>query len=117
LTMASTLAIGPAVKSFTERGHASIRTTPTNATGKWATKSPKGLFATKDLPAGTEIFTIERPLIAALSKERLVDTCTNCYKPGSEVAGGIEALKACTGCKQVKYCGKVRTFISYSTHY
>lgn len=100
---------GPPVKSFTERGYAAIRTTTTAASGKWATKSPKGLFATKDLPAGAQIFTVERPLIAALSKARLGDTCANCYKSGGEIAGGVEALKACTGCKQVKYCGKVST--------
>jgi hypothetical protein len=115
--MATGPTAGPAVKSFTERGHASIRTTPINATGKWATKAPKGLFATKDLPAGTEIFTIERPLISALSKERLDDTCANCYKSGGEVAGGVEALKACTGCKQVKYCGKVSNISIYSSRY
>jgi hypothetical protein len=115
--MATGSPVGPAVKSFTEKGYASIRTTPMNGTGKWATKSPKGLFATKDLPAGVEIFTIERPLISALSKERLNDTCANCYKSSSEVAGGVDALKACTGCKQAKYCGKVSSFPIYPSYY
>jgi hypothetical protein len=105
--MATESTVGPAVRSFTERGHAVIRTTTVNGTGKWTTKSPKGLFTTRDLPPGTEIFTVERPLVSMLNKERLEDCCANCYKSFSEVPGGLEALKACTGCKQVRYCGKV----------
>lgn len=101
---------GPATKSFTERGHAAIRPTTTTATGKWATKYPKGLFAVKGLDAGTEIFRVERSLVAALSKERVGDSCGNCFGSEGEGVGegvGVKEMKACTGCKQVWYCGKV----------
>lgn len=97
--------IGPASKSFTERGFAAIRPTTTTATGKWATKSPKGLFAVRDLEAGSEIFGVERCFVASLSKERVGDCCGNCFRNAEGL--GLGEMKACTGCKQVWYCGKV----------
>ncbi|TID26386.1 set and mynd domain [Venturia nashicola] len=101
--------INPSTKSLTERGHAQVRPTTTTATGKWATKSPKGLFAMRELNAGCEIFGVERCFVAVLSKGMVGDHCGNCYR-GPDGVGNTDGeqfeVKACTGCKQVWYCGK-----------
>lgn len=66
-----------------------------------------------DLAAGTEIFGVERCLVAVLSKERMGDCCGNCFRNAGGASGldgnggGVGEMKACTGCKQVWYCGKV----------
>lgn len=88
-----------------------------------------GLFATKDIPAGSTILLTARPLIGELDLPRLQDSCHNCFmwaykaakgcavhatqgnkEPGChgcENEGGNPGVKACTGCKKVKYCSKV----------
>ncbi|KAF2754334.1 SET domain-containing protein [Pseudovirgaria hyperparasitica] len=87
----------------------------------YVTKSPtsgNGLFAKKEVGGGELIVKLARPMIAALDYSRLEDTCANCY--ASKTASSIRnreygkageqffKLSACTGCKVVKYCGKVR---------
>lgn len=59
----------------------------------------------RDLEAGCEIFRVERCFVAVLNKERMGDCCGNCIRGASTDGGG--EMKACTGCKQVWYCGKV----------
>lgn len=91
-----------------------------------------GLFATKDIAAGSTLLLKTRPLIAELDLERLQDTCHNCFMwsqktvracavhateadrlgrypdcSGCQNEGDVTAVKACTGCKRVKYCSKV----------
>ncbi|THX60295.1 SET domain-containing protein, partial [Aureobasidium pullulans] len=87
-----------------------------------------GLFATKDISAGSTILLKARPLIGELDLPRLQDSCHNCFmwaykaakgcavhatqgnkEPGChgcENEGGNPGVKACTGCKKVKYCSK-----------
>lgn len=78
-----------------------------------------GLFAKQSIDAGEEIVVESYPLIGVLDRSRLEDTCANCFRSatasGSQNQGvsrgdGIEVaeVNACTGCKKVKYCSKVR---------
>ena len=73
-----------------------------------------GLFAKQTIKLSDVILTVERPLIEALDNTRLDDTCYNCLEtPGifEQTADGLEArnsaLRRCTGCKVVRYCGRV----------
>ena len=88
-----------------ERGNAIIRDSPT---------AGRGLFATRDIPAGDLIFYIQRPLLCVADRARLEDTCANClvWVNGFSVeergtGSDPVTLKACLRCKQVKYCSKV----------
>jgi hypothetical protein len=73
--------------------------------------SGRGLFATKNLPAGELILTIERPLLCVLEGRHLTDTCANCFTCVNGVLGNEDTekvkLSACSRCKQIKFCGKV----------
>ncbi|KAI4731881.1 SET domain-containing protein [Aureobasidium sp. EXF-10728] len=91
-----------------------------------------GLFATKDIPAGSTILLKARPLIGELDLSRSHDSCANCFLfsqkdvracpihkaeadrlgrypgcSGCQSEGEALTVKACTGCKKVKYCSKV----------
>ena len=73
----------------------------------------KGLFAWKDVAAGEGINTIMRPLVLVLDTRRLADTCSNCLEWSSQVflrsiVDEYEppSLKACLGCKTMRYCSK-----------
>lgn len=80
--------------------HVEVRPSPT---------SGNGLFATKDIPAGSTILLKPRPLIGELDLPRLEESCHNCFLwSGCVIEGGEIAIKACTGCKKVKYCSKAR---------
>ncbi|KEQ76069.1 SET domain-containing protein, partial [Aureobasidium namibiae CBS 147.97] len=72
--------------------------------------SGNGLFATKDIPAGSTILLKPRPLIGELDLPRLEESCHNCFlwshKAVRVCAGEIIGIKACTGCKKVRYCSK-----------
>lgn len=99
--------------------HVEVRPSPT---------AGNGLFATRDIPAGSTILIKARPLIGELDLARLQDTCHNCflwaYKatkscpihgtqgpvpdcPGCAEESQHPEVKSCTGCKKVKYCSKV----------
>jgi hypothetical protein len=95
--------------------------------------SGNGLFATKDIPAGSTILLRSRPLIGELDLLRLEESCHNCFMwsqkavrvcavhahepdryPGKypdcsdcQTEGEAIGVKACTGCKKVRYCSKV----------
>ncbi|KAI5240442.1 SET domain-containing protein [Aureobasidium subglaciale] len=91
--------------------------------------SGNGLFATKDIPAGSTILLKVRPLIGELDLPRLQDSCHNCFMWTQKAARGCAThsaspnkepgcagcqsdgagigVKACTGCKKVKYCSRV----------
>ncbi|KAI9728269.1 MAG: hypothetical protein M1834_007762 [Cirrosporium novae-zelandiae] len=73
----------------------------------------QGLFASKDLSSGDSIISISRPLFAVLDTPRLEEACSNCFTwvprsaIGSRGDGKEEVvLRACTGCRVVRYCGK-----------
>ena len=99
--------------------HVEVRASPT---------AGNGLFATRDIPAGSTILIKPRPLVGELDLARLQDTCHNCflwaYKatkscsihgsqnqvpgcPGCAEEGQHPDIKSCAGCKKVKYCSKV----------
>ena len=49
-------------------------------------------------------------MVGWLDKERLVDTCANCYfwnGEAEEKGEGERMLERCAGCRRVRYCGKV----------
>jgi hypothetical protein len=104
--------------------HVEVRPSPT---------SGNGLFATKDIPAGSTILLKSRPLIGELDLPRLEESCHNCFMwsqkavsvcaihahepdrypgkypdcSGCQTEGEVIGVKACTGCKKVRYCSKV----------
>ena len=72
-----------------------------------------GLFASKGIPAGELVIRINDPLVSVPDSPHLTDTCSNCFAWVPKGQAGAEdeylsvELKACTGCKIVRYCGKV----------
>lgn len=66
----------------------------------------QGLFATKAIPAGGDVLNIKTPFVAVLDTERLGDTCSGCF--GRRYFGGDDvSLRACTGCRVLRYCDRV----------
>lgn len=91
-----------------------MSTNVTNVYSKKTKNAGNGLFASRDIPAGDLILLVNRPFLAVLDTPHLDDACSNCFvwvPQGGAAAGGDErddvVLRACTGCKVVKYCGKV----------
>lgn len=85
-----------------------------NVYSKKTKDAGNGLFASKDIPAGDLILRVDRPFLAVLDSPHLNDACSNCFvwvPKGGAAAGGDERenviLRACTGCKIVRYCSKV----------
>ncbi|KAL8975117.1 MAG: hypothetical protein Q9197_000666 [Variospora fuerteventurae] len=69
-----------------------------------------GLFTSQTIPAGELVFAIERPLVQVPDNKHLAKACYNCfYLEPPEGRSAVEArtLKACNGCKTVKYCSKI----------
>ncbi|KAI1263345.1 SET domain-containing protein [Xylariaceae sp. FL1019] len=78
----------------------------------------RGLFATKDFSPGDVVFSADRPLVAELNAERMLDTCGWCTqraatdpmeRTASAAMGlptGLIEVKSCVGCKRVAYCSK-----------
>ena len=68
-----------------------------------------GLFTRTPHNVGDNIILVWEPLVAVLDTPRLEDTCSKCF--GSRSANTLTeekvSLKACTGCRTVKYCDKV----------
>jgi SET and MYND domain-containing protein len=62
-----------------------------------------------DIPVGGTIMLIQRPFVAVLDTERLPDTCSGCLGQHHCNRDVNVELKACTGCRVVKYCNKVIT--------
>ncbi|EOD47967.1 putative set and mynd domain protein [Neofusicoccum parvum UCRNP2] len=84
-------------------------------------KSPiagNGLFATQDIPAGESIFSLKRPLITVLDNVSLDSCCANCFaSTGFGATNNQLDLKACTGCRTVKYCGRTCQSQSWKRHH
>jgi len=72
-----------------------------------------GLFASQDITAGDLILTLARPAVAALDTNNLGNVCANCFASAADPsvlhgeANTQVTVKACTGCKTLKYCSKV----------
>lgn len=124
--MASQLLPPPAsgMTPSTPECHVEVRPSPT---------SGNGLFATKDIPAGSTILLKARPLIGELDLLKLEESCHNCFMwsqkavrvcaihahepdrypgkypdcSGCQTESEAIGVKACTGCKKVRYCSKV----------
>ena len=64
-----------------------------------------GLFATEAVEVGEDVVHAKIPFVAVLDSPRLDDTCSGCF--GRRQMEGDTELKACTGCRVVKYCDRV----------
>lgn len=73
----------------------------------------EGLFARRDISVMEPVCSLPYPLFMALETEKLRTTCYSClavtdshipYLKGSAQDG--LTLKACSGCQQVRFCGK-----------
>lgn len=64
-----------------------------------------GLFATSDIKVGEDVMHAKVPFVAVLDTSRLEDTCSGCF--GKRQMENSAELKACTGCRVVKYCDRV----------
>ena len=64
-----------------------------------------GLFATSDIKVGEDVLHAKVPFVAVLDTARLDDTCSGCFGKRQMDIGA--ELKACTGCRVVKYCDRV----------
>ena len=88
--------------------------------------SGQGLVATKDFNPGECVFSFKRTLVEALDRDRLEDTCANCFWQTVQKSGALgdqisedndalrhspktqeKKLSLCTGCRHVRYCSKV----------
>ena len=69
-----------------------------------------GLFATKDIQIGQDVVHAKVPFVAVLDSPRLDDTCAGCFGKRQMETG--TDLKACTGCRVVRYCDRVCTMFS-----
>ncbi|EFR02054.1 SET and MYND domain-containing protein 2 [Nannizzia gypsea CBS 118893] len=69
-----------------------------------------GLFATSTIKMGKNVFSIPVTFSTVLSTERLGDACSGCFSNlpfGANVMASVDMkLRACSGCKVVKYCSK-----------
>ncbi|KAJ5112417.1 Zinc finger MYND-type [Penicillium argentinense] len=63
-----------------------------------------GLFATADIKMGEDVLHAKVPFVAVLDSSRLDDTCSACFGK-RQMDFGTE-LKACTGCRVVRYCDR-----------
>ncbi|PGH10788.1 hypothetical protein AJ79_05261 [Helicocarpus griseus UAMH5409] len=63
-----------------------------------------GLFATSHLRPGDNVFAITANFATVLDTDRLADTCSNCFATVGDEVNPDLTLKACTGCRVVKYC-------------
>jgi SET and MYND domain-containing protein len=71
----------------------------------------RGLFAKQDFAPGDIVVSLDRPYIAELDIDRLQDTCAWCFQRDARpvkdgLAGESKTVKACVGCKRVRYCSK-----------
>jgi hypothetical protein len=78
----------------------------------------RGLFARKDFQPGDLVLAVDRPLIAELETDRLVDSCAWCFQRGETdpfsraqaasmgLPNGFVEVKTCSGCRRVAYCSK-----------
>jgi SET and MYND domain-containing protein len=70
-----------------------------------------GLFAKTDIKPGEDVLHIKTPFVAILDSPRLEDTCAGCF--GKRQMDTGNELKACTGCRVVKYCDRVSSSLLF----
>jgi hypothetical protein len=93
-----------------------------NVVSKSTPAAGTSLFAARQIKLNEAILSVNQPLMLALDTPRLNDTCYCCLL-FLERSGWIKrndktetkTLKACTGCKVVRYCDKVRFNLVLST--
>ncbi len=81
-----------------------------------------GLFSSQAIDACTEIFRVDRPLVSVLDSRHLKNACSYCYiwlpQDGIGQMGGEQGrtvkLRACQGCKIIRYCSKVACYCALS---
>lgn len=78
----------------------------TKATTGPSPGSGTGLFASKDIQPGETVVLIQKPFVAVLDTAQLESKCSGCLGAHANRQEAVE-LKACTGCRVVKYCNKV----------
>ncbi|KAJ8116473.1 hypothetical protein ONZ43_g4433 [Nemania bipapillata] len=78
----------------------------------------KGLFARKTFSPGDIVVAVDRPLVAELEIDRMLDTCAWCFQRAATnptersmavsmgLPNGSTDIKNCTGCQRVGYCSK-----------
>ncbi|KAK0511217.1 hypothetical protein JMJ35_006769 [Cladonia borealis] len=77
-----------------------------------------GLFTIKAIDAGEEVLRIERPLVAVLNQKHLTRACEWCFIWVSEGEGEAKTkLRACQGCRIVRYCSKTCQSSSWQHHH
>ncbi|KAJ8128933.1 hypothetical protein O1611_g4700 [Lasiodiplodia mahajangana] len=77
-----------------------------------------GLFARKTFSPGDSVVIVDRPLVAELEIDRMLDTCAWCFQRAETnptermiaasmgLPNGSAEIKNCTGCQRVGYCSK-----------
>jgi hypothetical protein len=75
----------------------------------------RGLFTTKEVKAYSVILQDKAPFVGVLDSPYLTRACSWCFiLPEESSEEDSIKVSACTGCKILRYCGKVRTHqISY----
>ncbi|KAI8628738.1 SET domain-containing protein [Xylariaceae sp. FL1651] len=78
----------------------------------------KGFFARKTFSPGDVVFSVDRPLVAELENDRMLDTCAWCCQRAATdpmeraqmasmgLPQGFTEIKSCTACQRVGYCSK-----------
>ncbi|RYO88543.1 hypothetical protein DL764_008709 [Monosporascus ibericus] len=94
-----------------ETEHVEVRQSQISGAGR-------GLFARRDFSPGDLILSLDRPLVAEVEIERMLDTCAWCLQRSERdpharklaasmgLPIGFIEVKACTGCRRVVYCSK-----------
>ncbi|KAF2835493.1 SET domain-containing protein [Patellaria atrata CBS 101060] len=97
---------------------------PCRADVKPSPTSGSGLFARENIPPGELILSLARPLIAVLDLPRLSDSCSNCFIWSttplfSSKGDAVDkvGVKACSGCKVLKYCSTKCQSQSWKRHH
>ncbi|KAI0976112.1 hypothetical protein F4678DRAFT_416007 [Xylaria arbuscula] len=78
----------------------------------------KGLFARVAFRPGDVVAAVDRPLVAELEADRMLDTCAWCFHRGATdpierkmaasmgLPHGFTGINSCTGCSKVGYCSR-----------
>ncbi|KAK6504187.1 hypothetical protein TWF506_002394 [Arthrobotrys conoides] len=77
------------------------------------TTAGRGVFASRTIPAGTEILSVTDPLICIPDEAHLETCCHYCMAEATDEASSVNQayrppvkLSYCLGCRVVKYCSK-----------
>ena len=82
-----------------------------------------GLVAARTISPRDQVLFVRRPLMIALDTARVQDTCYQCLRCASDhtnlvrTASDIFDLKACTGCKSVKFCDRTCLKLAWNRYH